>query len=376
MKFKHFLTFSAFIGLFLLASCGSQKGLTVQGTIDNATNLSVFFDKKDLNNTATSLDKIDSNSKGKFSFNFPDGITPGVYRVRIGAKSIDLVMDGTEKNVKIAGDLQNLEKFSYTIEGAPLADSYRSTMSDFASQKLNQQTLMSTLDSADPLVSMALANSLFAKNPQLVGVHKNICERLSTKYPGVQCVKDYESMVKNLETAAAQAQKAQSRGKYAVQVGDPAPEIALPDVNGKTRKLSDLKGSIVLLDFWASWCGPCRRANPGVVETYHKYKDDGFTVFSVSLDGLDSRTKARFNGDQTRIAAQIESSKKRWLDAIAKDKLAWDNHVSDLKKWESQASGLYGVRSIPTTFLLNREGNIAALNPRHTQIEAEIKKLL
>jgi len=128
------------------------------------------------------------------------------------------------------------------------------------------------------------------------------------------------------------------------------------------------------LDFWASWCGPCRRANPKVVKAYNKYKSQGFTVFNVSLDGVDERTKSRMKS-QEDIDKRMEQSKKKWLAAIEKDGLIWDNHVSDLKKWDSAASKKYGVRSIPTTFLIDRDGKIAALNPR-ANLEEEIKKLL
>ena len=126
--------------------------------------------------------------------------------------------------------------------------------------------------------------------------------------------------------------------------------------------------------FWASWCGPCRRANPKVVEAYKKYNKKGFTVFNVSLDGLDSRTKARYK-TQADIDKKMEQSKAKWVAAIKKDGLIWDNHVSDLKKWESEASALYGVRSIPTTFLIDREGNIASLNPKGNLV-SEIERLL
>ena len=166
---------------------------------------------------------------------------------------------------------------------------------------------------------------------------------------------------------------AQRRVSELIKVGSPAPDIELPGPDGKSRKLSDLKGKVVLLDFWASWCGPCRKANPKVVEVYKKYKADGFTVASVSLDGLDTRTRKRYPADQ--IPSQLERQKDRWLKAIEQDQLLWDWHVSDLKKWESAPAASYGVKSIPKTFLIDRDGNIASIDPRYT-LEQEVIKYL
>ena len=128
----------------------------------------------------------------------------------------------------------------------------------------------------------------------------------------------------------------------APEVGDMAPEITLNDSTGKPVSLSSLRGKYVLIDFWASWCGPCRGENPNVVSTYAKYKDKGFTVFSVSLD----------------------QNRDKWLAAIAKDKLTWPYHVSDLKGWGCEGAKPYKVNSIPATFIIDKQGKIAAKNLR------------
>ncbi len=117
-----------------------------------------------------------------------------------------------------------------------------------------------------------------------------------------------------------------------VSVGAQAPEIALSDTTGKPVPLSSLRGKYVLIDFWASWCGPCRAENPNVVRMYNKFKDKGFAIYSVSLD----------------------QAKANWTKAIRNDNLAW-THVSDLKFWQSAAAQQYGVQAIPATFLLDKE---------------------
>ena len=175
----------------------------------------------------------------------------------------------------------------------------------------------------------------------------------------------YELLVENLKNSFGEsptvkriakeyeANKAQMVARMPIAPGSVAREIALPNPAGDTMRLSDYKGKVVLLDFWAAWCGPCRKENPNVVKLYKEYKDQGFEVFSVSLD----------------------KTKEAWMQAIEQDGLIWDAHVSDLKFWNSSAAKDYKVSSIPFTVLIDREGKVIGTNLRGQELANTLKNL-
>ncbi len=162
--------------------------------------------------------------------------------------------------------------------------------------------------------------------------------RISPALADCPYVKDLDGIIKQLEN---------------VQIGKTAPEFSLPDTAGVSVSLSDFRGKYVLLDFWASWCPPCRRENPNVVKAFNEYKDKNFTIIGISLD----------------------KDKSKWLKAIADDNLTW-THLSDLKYWDSEIPALYGVRGIPANVLLGPDGVIIAKNITGEDLHQKLKEVI
>lgn len=169
---------------------------------------------------------------------------------------------------------------------------------------------------------------------------------------------EMEAVAKRIEQENVNSKMAQAYLGYikrvrGVAVGDEAPDFTLDTPEGGTVSLSSLRGKYVLIDFWASWCGPCRMENPNVVKMYNKYKDKGFSIYGVSLD----------------------NSKDAWIAAIKKDGLTWV-HGSELKKWNSEVAQTYGVNAIPATYLIGKDGKVIAKNLRGASLESKLEELI
>lgn len=352
----------------LFTACSGGK-TSVSGKIENAKNETLFFEHLTATK-AVKLDsmKLDKSGHFKFSATIPGY---GFYRVRLTDNNFITLLLDSASCVEISANALNLQE-GYTITGSPesqkIQDLYKDVNKYFSQRDsisrlynaLMQEGKMDSITAATLTAQFLQINSE-QRNYVLNFIKENsntllpllaiqylsqqedsqeiirIAESLAAVFPDNEYVKNLNSRVNELKRVA---------------IGSPAPEIIVNDPDGKQIKLSDLRGKVVLIDFWASWCKPCRMENPNVVKIYKKYKDKGFEIFGVSLD----------------------KGKEEWIQAIKDDKLTW-KHGSELAFWNSSFVKTYNIDGIPKTFLLDKNGNIIAKDLRGEQLEKKLAEI-
>ncbi len=334
-------------------ACNGQNGHAFKGSVTGAANLQVLLEQAHFDRSNLALGRVTCDAGGNFEIKQDKAFEPGLYRLSIGAKKMYFMLDGTENTVEMKGDLTTIDRMAVEVKGSETFTCYVDVIQGMLKNQVKSvDDARLVIDKGcNPLMKAFLTTQVLGQNPgSFIDEFKKAGTNLATAMPGSKYSTDFNTMVANIEK-----QTSQQTAEEIIKVGMPAPDISLAGPDGKVRSLSGLKGKVVLLDFWASWCGPCRKANPHVVDTYKKYNGKGFDVFSVSLDRPDG--------------------KEKWVQAIKQDGLLWDNHVSDLKWWDSAPAATYGVRAIPKTFLIGRDGKIVAINPRNN-LEEELLKAL
>lgn len=335
----------------------NAQAKSVELVRSNGTEVKVFFTSK--------LDK-----EGNFEIK---GELPKMdyYQLKIGSEIICLILRD-QSDIKVYGDGRKLKSFVNILDSEE-SSNYHTFYQTFENWK-NSSDSATALIKSQPENAEAINRDMSNKYQRFQGEMKAFIARNSNSpalyaaIPAIDANNDFptfEAVCNQLFACFGQSDdiiqlkteydaiKVQRMANDKFAPGKEAPDFTEKKPDGTNMSLSDLRGNVVLLDFWASWCGPCRRANPSVVQLYNKYKDQGFTVMSVSLD----------------------KDRERWLEAIEKDNLSWPNHVSDLQYWSSKAAQLYGVKGIPFTMLIDAEGKIIRKNPNPQELGAELMRI-
>jgi peroxiredoxin len=297
---------------------------------------------------------------------------PGYYKLNFyNRQVIDLILFKNNLEVNVDGhnpsgffevkgspEIELIQKVQTLVRGIDATPEAQKLIADFnkAQAANNQQAILDIQNQYQQLVkntndkaaleiksapiSLGVINLLESNvldKDAYFQVYAEVADKLNKEWAGYAHAQAFIEMVNKMKTLA---------------IGSVAPEISLPDPEGKVIPLSSLRGQYVLVDFWAKWCGPCRKENPNIVRAYNTYKDKGFTVYGVSLD----------------------RSKDDWLQGIREDGLTW-THVSDLKFWQSEAARTYNINAIPFSLLLDPNGKIVAKNLRGQALDDKLKEI-
>lgn len=375
------MNFKTIIGAFallILAACSnsnSENGFELTGKFSNSNGETITFEQMAPDGLKT-LDTaiIDENGEIKINVTIPE---KGFYRLKISDKNFATFILDTNEKVTVGGNAADFGN-TYTVEGSPDSKLFweinQASMQNYKKRDSLQKAFQTfvNISQMDSLRIDSMSNALEKPYMALVEEHntflKNFVEKNTTSFAALAAIQqlppeefldtyiklDAGLFGKYPNSSYIKAFHEGVSGQKKLGIGTPAPEIVMNTPDGKPLALSSLKGKVVLVDFWASWCGPCRAENPTVVKAYNKYKSKGFDIYSVSLDkDLD-----------------------KWKEAIKKDNLTWSNHVCDFKFWQSPVVALYNFDGIPYNVLIDKDGNILAKSLRGEDLEKKLEEVL
>ncbi|MFN4144261.1 MAG: redoxin family protein [Runella sp.] len=365
---KYLLSLATLLTATWVLAQPSSKEFTISGTAKSLRPTDKIYLEIAGTQPLVVIDSTTVNTDGRFTFRRKEIDEGTVYQVNLaGTQRVIVLVEGGETL-----EIEGLEKSKPVVKGSKNNEYYQQLIGMYKelSEKSTkwQDEYAKATEKKDSKKVAQIQQDFEAASQAFTNKVKALIPEMGTSLAALFATNFlnpendfpvFEALAKRFEAERPTMKQGQifvgnAKRMRGIQIGDQAPEITLNTTQDVPLSLSSLRGKVVLIDFWASWCGPCRQENPNVVRVYHRFKDKGFDIFSVSLD----------------------RDKNAWVKAIEKDGLVWNNHVSDLKYWQSAAAQTYGVNGIPATFLLDKDGKVIAKNLRGEALERKLEEVL